>query len=252
MNDDVFSGKVFSAPDGRCHHLTSKILEYIGADLPTRILEIGCGTGRQIFDLASKLPDAVLEGVDISEKNIGIAHMRLADSNLQRRLSFHHADYLGFTCSPYDVIISDSTLHNINADTRELFKKLAGDLVSGGLLFFTIPYDCMFNRFLWLVRRILSYTRGDIADKAILKLAILAHGNRMNRGMLKERLPYMYLTPRFSDSHSLREYLRRYYFLECVGEWKEPQPSIGKPKHVLLIMRKTSAGYQNQHAKNIS
>jgi cyclopropane fatty-acyl-phospholipid synthase-like methyltransferase len=66
----------------------SEILRRNGAD-PKHIVEIGCGSGEILCELAATFPQARLEGYDISPQAMSIAQPKASE-----RLAFHLEDYL--------------------------------------------------------------------------------------------------------------------------------------------------------------
>ena len=50
----------------------------VGGPAPTRILEIGCGTGRNVVSLARRFPQAEITGVDLSEAMLAVAARKAA------------------------------------------------------------------------------------------------------------------------------------------------------------------------------
>ena len=108
-----FLEATFSAPSERVQRTTAVILKYVPAYGRPTVLDIGCGTGEQIYNLASALPLGNLVGIDISRSNIQTA---LSDPRLETfrdRVTFQEGNYLDFMSDGFDVIISESVFHLI-------------------------------------------------------------------------------------------------------------------------------------------
>jgi SAM-dependent methyltransferase len=238
MTDEGFAGRTFSAPQERCVRLSREILKYVDPKQPVRILDLGCGTGRQLFQLSSVLLSAELIGIDISESNIRVAKRDQSDFCPHPRLTFYSVDYMQFQAPPFDLIISDSTLHNINVPTDLLFSKVSTDLVPGGHLIATMPYDCFYNRALWTIRRLFRSIRCSVTDSLIFGISKFLHGRELGKDLLRERIHYMYLLPRHYSCHAVHRLLATDYGLELVHQHPVPHESIGQPKHTLLVFRK--------------
>lgn len=235
---DTFEGRTFSAPSQRVERLTKVVARHVRPDQSPRILDLGCGTGRQLFDLARTIPEAMLTGVDISQPNVEAAQQAAEELNLANRVGFAAIDYLSFESEPFDAIVSDSTLQNINAPNDALFARLGNDLAPGGVLVCTVPYGCAFNHLLWLVRRCLRCVRCRLTDGFIFRAARMLHRGDMTDDMLRERVHYMYLIPLFHDTPVLRRELESEFGLEVVDEAEVPHASIGQPRHRLIVFRK--------------
>ena len=230
----AFIDQTFTASEEKCQQFANIFLRFIDQDAPLRILEIGCGTGCQLLHLAELLPNAVLTGIDISAKNIRKASQQVSKP-VGTRLSFIVGDYLTLPLhEKFDVILSDSTLHLIEVDINMLFTKIKQDLRISGFLICTIPSDCIFNRLLWMVRRIFLIFRGPLIDAFIFRLAKRIHKNLDDR-FLKERICYMYLLPNFSDDKRFHCLLTDVFKFSQVIRQDLPHASIGQPMHRLLV-----------------
>ena len=234
-----FAHSTFTAPGERCRRLTEAVLRFVDAGAPLRLLEIGCGSGNQLADLARRLPRARLEGVDVSPANIEIANRMKAGSPAPDRLSFVAADYLAHPLEPAQVILSDSTLHLIEGDTRTLFAKVREELTDEGILVFTMPRRCLHNHLLWAARRLFRLARGRLTDGLIL-----AAGRALNPGMsrelLRERVVYMYLLPHRHYNRALRRLVLDQLGFSLVHSENWPLASLAQPKHALVVLRKTA------------
>src|SRR5260221_14233508 len=119
-------------------------LAHVPARSGIRILDLGCGTGSLVFELAAARPDASIIGIDVSGANIRVAREQLAHSRHGDRVTFQEADYLKYAGQPYDVIVTDGVLHLLPGSTRTLLAKLGRDLMPGGVLICAMPYDCAY------------------------------------------------------------------------------------------------------------
>jgi SAM-dependent methyltransferase len=190
-----FADKTCTAPAARSDRMRDIALAHMPRDRAIRLLDLGCGTGALLFRLAEALPAAALCGVDISPANIRAATARQASQPAAGRVRFEAADYLDYVAEPFDVIVTDGVLHLIPGDTATLVRKLASDLVPGGLLFCGMPFDCAYNRAFAGVRRVLRSVRSSWLDLLILKVGRFLHGADMDDERLRERVDYMYMAP---------------------------------------------------------
>ncbi|MEW5956931.1 MAG: class I SAM-dependent methyltransferase, partial [Chloroflexota bacterium] len=176
MNQDhLYRDQVFTLPNERMRSFTEMILPYVSPQEPWRILDIGCGTGEQILDLAQTLPQARFTGIDISRPNITIAEKARQQSPYRDRLGFVAMDYMCFDEGCFDLIISSTTLHLIPVPTQQLFTKIINDLAAAGILAFTMPYACLYNSTLALVRRVFRRLRSPLTDELIFSLGKALH-----------------------------------------------------------------------------
>lgn len=238
MAKEDFLDKTFTAPPERRRQTIAFILRYVDPQRSSRVLDLGCGTGEQLVDLARELPNAHLTGVDVAEMNIRRAREHTRGKPVEGRLTFVVADYLHFETTPFDLIISDSTLQNIDAPTATLFSKINSDLVPGGSLVATLPYACVYNRLIWSVRRAFRLLRSPWTDSLLLTVAKLLHRGRYSEPSLQQRLHYMYLLPHLYDSKAFRQLLEASWGLTLVGEGEVPHESLAQPKHRILVWRK--------------
>lgn len=231
----AFENVTFSAPPERCTRFTARILQHVDASRPLRILDIGCGTGEQLFQLATALPAARLTGVDVSAPSIDVARRRA--EQLRLGITFVAADYRELTIPPQDAIVSYSTLHLIPGDTRALFRKVASELAGGGLLMNVMPFECAYNTALSGVRTAFSAVRSGLTDALIFRTAKLMHRNASEE-FLRERVAYMYQRLERLDGRGLRHLMESECGLHFVAEAPEPHASLAQPKHRLSIFRK--------------
>ena len=61
------------------------------------VLEIGCGTGWNLIEIARKYPDAMLYGFDVSEVMLETASRKVAKAGLQNRITLAVGDATAFS-----------------------------------------------------------------------------------------------------------------------------------------------------------
>lgn len=233
-----YSDRVLHAPPERCRLFTELVLQHIDRTTPLRVLDLGCGTGEQLFDLARVLPRAILTGVDISAASIRAAESARARRGLDGRIIFETADFMKYRGSGFDLILSWGVLHLIPAATEALFAKITFDLARGGLLVATMPYRCLHNAVLGGVRRSLRAVRGSLVDTMILALLQGLHGRDFSDDFLRERIPYMYRPARHQESRQLCRWLDQSCGLEIVAQHPEIRPSRFQYRYRTTIFRR--------------
>jgi trans-aconitate methyltransferase len=199
---------------------------------------LGCGTGTHALRLAQLCPGAHVTGIDLSEASIRLAENLRRQPPEGDRLCFLAQNYMHYDGGPYDLIYSDTSLHLIAAPTVQLFAKVAGDLKPGGYLVCSMPYPCLTNTVLFLVRRLLRLVRCRASDFAIFSVARMLHGREMPVALLKERVQYMYSIPHRLGSKSLERQLAQQFQLDCQGVYPYRHDSLGRPRHKLWVFQR--------------
>jgi SAM-dependent methyltransferase len=205
-------------------------------DRPAQVLEVGCGDGGKLLRLAERWPRAQLTGIDLSEMNIRLAEEARQASPARDRLRFLSGDYLQLPLGRFDLILADNVLHLIPGPTDRLFAKLTGELTSGGLLLFSIPYSCLYNALLTALRRVLRLFRTPLLDRMLLTLARALHGRQHSSEFLRERLEYAYILPERMGSPALeRDLAQHHLVLEARLPYLHASPA--QFKHYLWCFR---------------
>lgn len=171
------------------------VVAHVPRDRPVRLLDLGSGTGSLVFRLVDALPAAEVTGIDISPANIRVAIAQRAARREGARAHFEVANYFDYSAEPFDAIVTDGVLHLIPGDTSLLVRKLANDIVPGGLLVCSMPFPCVYNSVLTLTRKILRQLRSPWLDGLIFRMGRLLHAHEMDDAGLRERVVYMYLVP---------------------------------------------------------
>lgn len=242
MNQSAISELTFSAVT---ENIQTKILietikKYIGSHKDLRILDLGCGAGSGLLKISNLLSQGTLVGVDISKSSIEQARRMSLEDKSNNEIAFEACDYLTYNAEPFDIIYSDSVLQNIDCSTEKLFEKISRDLKLNGILILTMPYECLYNRFLYGLRSLLKLFHGKYLDQIILTIAKWIYP-KVDTKTLQERIPYMYMLPSRVDSSTFREQLAKKFQLESLQVSALPNVSVAKAKHHLIVLKKLSA-----------
>lgn len=100
-----------------------------------RVLEIGCGTGKNLGALGRAFPEAEIVGLDLSADMLAQARKRVAP--LGDRVRLLHQAYRGLSDggeAPFDLIVLSYCLTMINPGHDQVLAACRADLAKGGLL----------------------------------------------------------------------------------------------------------------------
>ncbi len=98
---------------------------------PRRVLEVGCGTGRNLAALARRLPEAELTGLDLSDEMLDVARRKLAGFDERVRLVRRAYDR-PLDPGAFDVVVFSYCLTMINPGWEAAVDAAAGDLAPDG------------------------------------------------------------------------------------------------------------------------
>ncbi len=101
---------------------------------PATILEIGCGTGKNLLTLARTFPRARLFGLDISASMLRIAAKNLATRQVSMDLLHQAYDRPLYREPGFDLILFSYSLSMINPDWQRVIQHAQADLKPGGLV----------------------------------------------------------------------------------------------------------------------
>jgi S-adenosylmethionine-diacylgycerolhomoserine-N-methlytransferase len=101
---------------------------------PRRILEVGCGTGRNLEKLAARFPDAALTGLDLSADMLRLARRKLAPYGT--RLSWLQRAYDAPVAQdrPFDLVLFSYSLSMFNPGWESAITAALADLEVGGCI----------------------------------------------------------------------------------------------------------------------
>lgn len=100
---------------GRWEQVARSILEYYKLPENPKILDVGCGKGFLLYDILKIIPNAEIYGLDISEYAIANSKPEVRDC-----LRLGNATRLPWSANNFDLVISITTLHNLNAPDLDL------------------------------------------------------------------------------------------------------------------------------------
>lgn len=94
--------------DGRWRAVAELMARHYGLQPGDRVLDIGCGKGFLLHDLAEAVPGLEVSGLDISRYAIHHAKPEVRDHLIEGR-----ASALPFDDASFDLVLSINTLHNL-------------------------------------------------------------------------------------------------------------------------------------------
>jgi len=125
----------------------SAVMEAFAAPPPRRILEVGCGTGRNLVRLCRRFPKAELTGVDLSRAMLEVARSKTHAFGARVRLL--HQAYGGVSgeSQACDLVLFSYALSMFNPGCEAAIAAAHGDLQSGGRVAVVDFHDSRFGFF---------------------------------------------------------------------------------------------------------
>ncbi|TFV91618.1 class I SAM-dependent methyltransferase [Blastococcus sp. CT_GayMR20] len=127
---------------------------------PSRVLDVGCGSGLQLAAMLAAAPDAVGVGVDLDAGAVALAERTLAGQGLAARSQVVQADIrdgrTGPLEQPFDVAVLANVIYYVPmAERVALLRTVAGLLTPGGVLLVvtTVATPQLFSRHFDLLLR---------------------------------------------------------------------------------------------------
>jgi demethylmenaquinone methyltransferase/2-methoxy-6-polyprenyl-1,4-benzoquinol methylase/phosphoethanolamine N-methyltransferase len=132
---------------------TNDVLRHAHIEARSRLLDIGCGTGRLLAQAARREPSAVLVGIDTDRDSIEIARDRARSAPGPIELHLASAEKMPFTSDYFDVAVAVFLLGALPAPTRQRVlaealrvlkpggRLLAVDWARGGCVAARIAYE---------------------------------------------------------------------------------------------------------------
>lgn len=102
-----------------------------------KILDVGCGAGKNLLRIDSQYNNCELMGIDISDKMIEIASNHSTSG--ENQVKFVKSDIMDFDAdTKYDVITFNYVLHHVS-DPQKVIEKASSLLANGGIIMVTVP-----------------------------------------------------------------------------------------------------------------
>jgi ubiquinone/menaquinone biosynthesis C-methylase UbiE len=89
----------------------------------TKIIDLGCGSGKYLIKFAQEFPHVVIIGYDGSAEMVEIAKQNVKDAGLENRIEIKHSMFLNIPITECDCVISSGTLHHSH-DPLEFWKSI--------------------------------------------------------------------------------------------------------------------------------
>lgn len=104
-------------------------------NLKDSLLDVGCGPGNLIIQVAKKYPSLDLIGVDLSSEILELAKKKAVENNLNEKIVFKigSVESLPFPDKSVDFILSTLSLHHWE-DPKQAFEEIFRVLKDGGVL----------------------------------------------------------------------------------------------------------------------
>ncbi|MEI6712808.1 MAG: methyltransferase domain-containing protein [Verrucomicrobiota bacterium] len=101
---------------------------------PRRILEVGCGTGKNLIALHRRFPQASITGVDLSDSMLNVARRKCTP--FSRNITLQRACYNApiHPDEPFDLIVFSYALSMVNPGYAAAIEAAHADLAPGGTL----------------------------------------------------------------------------------------------------------------------
>jgi S-adenosylmethionine-diacylgycerolhomoserine-N-methlytransferase len=123
------------------------ILENFAGASPRNILEVGCGTGRNLVELGRRFPQAQVTGVDLSATMLDLARKKIIPFG--PRVQLLHQAYTAPLSDPpgYDLVLFSYALSMFNPGYDTALAAARRDLVPGGRIAVVDFHDSRFGFF---------------------------------------------------------------------------------------------------------
>lgn len=92
----------------RWRPLAQDLIRHYKLNDKCKILDVGCGKGYLLYEMAKILPNAMIYGIDVSEYALKNAKEEIKDN-----LTLGHANNLPWEDNFFDLVISINTFHNL-------------------------------------------------------------------------------------------------------------------------------------------
>lgn len=110
------------------------IQQIVGYCAPTNILEVGCGTGKNLLALARRFPLATITGLDVSADMLAVTRQNLGELNKRIKLIQQPYTTPLAAMTRYDLILFSYALTMFNPGWETALTAAHADLALGGVI----------------------------------------------------------------------------------------------------------------------
>ncbi|MGQ0635632.1 MAG: class I SAM-dependent methyltransferase [Planctomycetaceae bacterium] len=115
-----------------CRPTSAILLRQLPSQPRLRVLDIGCGTGQLLADVACRRADAQLHGVDLTFGMLAAARAQLATAGVEAAFVRGDSARLPFAEASFDLLVCTHSFHHY-PDQRQVVGEFARVLSPGGL-----------------------------------------------------------------------------------------------------------------------
>jgi histidinol-phosphate phosphatase family protein len=173
---------------------------------PRRIVDVGCGQGDLLVELATRWPEAELAGVELSAEGLAVAATKVPGARLHRQDLLDGSDLPAGLAGWADVAICSEVIEHVD-DPARLLRVASGLLEPGGAMVVTVPGGprTAFDRHIGHRRHYDPASLRAVLDEAgldvevvtgigfpffdLYKLVVLAQGDRLARDLAGSEPP---------------------------------------------------------------
>jgi SAM-dependent methyltransferase len=228
VSSPQFVGTAYRPDSARKSEAHGWAASYLNGKAGLSVLEIA--TGQELSPIVRTFPSHRFTGLDISEENIGEA------ARVHSGSKWVAADYMTFDGGPFDLIISERSLHVFQCTDDELASKLATDLAPNGIAVVTLPAPCLCTMFHFKLKRIFRRLRSKFLDSLFLAIARRLRPT-LDEAALADRLLYMYLVALRIANREFFEILAL-HGLKIEEDHGVLRCTLSSAPHRLLVLRK--------------
>ncbi|MCH2489489.1 MAG: bifunctional demethylmenaquinone methyltransferase/2-methoxy-6-polyprenyl-1,4-benzoquinol methylase UbiE [Flavobacteriales bacterium] len=173
-----------------------KVIKKVAATNPSNVLDIATGTGDLAIQFASKIPDASIVGLDLSEGMLSVARKKIEGNSLSDKIEFIKGDSeaLPFKDNEFDAITVSFGIRNFEHLEKGL-AEIYRVLVPGGLFVIletSVPTKTPFKQgYYFYARKVLPFigkvfSKDKVAYRYLSESAsVFPHGEELNNILRK-------------------------------------------------------------------